>query len=107
LLQLPALENLNASYCNIRALPKSASEKNWNQLSLAGNLLENMPYDLKAKDLNLSANPYLDLTSLFKNLSTCKNLKKLDVSYNKWQSLPADLGLLSNVSSFKFKRQSN
>ena len=101
--KMPQLTDVSANYCNIRALPSIASQSQFNQLNLSGNLLKKMPIDLKVKHLNLSANPFLEVDALFTSLANYKTLEHLDVSYNKWIAIPASIGKLTRVKSLNLR----
>jgi len=100
---IPQLKNVFANYCNIRALPPIASQSQFNQLHLSGNLLKKMPIDLKVKQLDLSSNPYLEVEALFTNLGNYNMLEDLNLSYNKWTVLPASIEKLRSVKSLNLR----
>lgn len=95
LAKLPALKNLEADYCQISELPKTATSISFDKLSLQGNLLKTLPVNLKVKELNISSNPLMNFDVAVLNLP--KDLKYLDISYNQIQSLTKNIGLLSGL----------
>jgi Leucine-rich repeat (LRR) protein len=101
--KMPQLKNVSANFCGIRELPIAASQSQFDHLNLSGNLLRKMPVDLKVKSLDISANPYLELESLFTNLANYKMLVHLNVAYNKWTLLPISIGKLTRIKSLNLR----
>lgn len=95
LAKIPSLNILEAEFCQIRELPKSASNKEFDKLNLQGNLLTTLPNNLKVKQLNISSNPLLNFELALANLP--KDLEELDLSYNKIVALSKSIGLLTNL----------
>jgi Leucine-rich repeat (LRR) protein len=101
--KMPQLTDVSANYCNIRALPSIASQTQFNHLNLSGNLLTKLPIDLKVKNLDISSNPFLEIEVLFSNLANYKMLEHLNLSYNKWESIPASIGKLLRLKSLNLR----
>lgn len=92
--KMPQVKHVNAAYCAIRSIPESATIQTYEKLNLGGNLLEQVPANLKVNHLYLSSNPNLDQSQLFLNLAKNTSLLHLDVSYNNWEELSATIGKL-------------
>ena len=95
LVKIPSLKILEAEYCQIREIPKSATSIQFEKLNLQGNLLSNLPANLKVKQLNIASNPLMNFDNVFLNLP--KDLTELDLSYNKIIALSKNIGSLTNL----------
>ena len=100
---MPNLKQLSANYCNIRSIPKLERNIILDHLNLSGNLLTSLPLNLKVKHLDISANAYLEVGETLDVLATNSGLESLNLSYNKWESLPINIGKLKNLKSLNLR----
>ena len=98
----PQISNLEANYCAIRKLPNLGLSK-LNQLSLAGNLLQELNDMIRAESLDLSSNPYLNLEISIEQLAANGNLKSLNLAYNSFAELPSNVQKLNKLESLNLR----